>query len=366
MKKYILLTFLTFCLSIFSAMSSISKIYISVAQPDRAEIPSEAKKHLETKLKQLLTINGIADEDESNRFVLTSKVLISTKDIIAGPPQKISMNIDFIFMIGDVVENKVFETATISVIGVGNNENKAFISAIKNIKPKNSEIVSFIERAKEKVVSYYSTRCEQIKTKAQQCAASRNYGEAIYQLMLIPDICDCAADCQTLAIKYYNESLNMRAAQYLNEAKAKWAANPNAEGASLAADILAKIPANTQSQKGIEILTKEINGKLKADERRAWEFKMQQYQDRIEKEKREHELRAKQQEADNIYRAEQQRADNNYRAEQQAANNAYRSKQQAADNAARTQLIEACRQVGVEYAKNQPKSVTYNKNIILW
>ena len=71
---------------------------------------------------------------------------------------------------------------------------------------------------------------------------------------------------------------------------------------------------------------------------------MQQYNDRIEKQKR-----------DDIARLEQQRANNTYRARQQAAN-----------NAARVQAIEAARQVGIAYAKNQPRSITYKKTVVLW
>lgn len=117
-------------------------------------------------------------------------------------------------------------------------------------------------------------------------------------------------------------------------------------------------------------------------------LKIQKYKDNIAREKRECALRAeqqksdneyrakqqisdnayreKQQAADNAYRAKQQASDNAYRANQQAANNAYRTNQQTADNAARKQYIEACRQVGLEYAKNQPKTVVYRKNVILW
>ena len=81
--------------------------------------------------------------------------------------------------------------------------------------------------------------------------------------------------------------------------------------------------------------SEEINRKLKADEKREWEFRMKQYNDRIEKQKRE-----------DRQRIEQQRADKAYRSRQQIANNEYRRTQQAADNAARSQSIEALRQDG--------------------
>lgn len=40
------------------AQSSVGDIYISVIQPERAEIPQEVSKQLETKMHQLITANG--------------------------------------------------------------------------------------------------------------------------------------------------------------------------------------------------------------------------------------------------------------------------------------------------------------------
>lgn len=355
--KRILLSLIIYIMCLPSAMTqgAESKIFIQVMQPDYEEIPSEASRQLETKMEQLITLNGVADNDPYNRFVLTSKAAIVTKDIVPGPPAKVSMNIDFTFIIGDVVENKVFESVTISTIGVGVNENKAFISAIKNVKPKNPELVTFLRKAKEKIVSFYSLRCSQIKGEAMQAAASQDYDEAIYMLMQVPDVCDCAGDCQSLVIQYNKDRVNVHAASLLNQAKARWSESPDAAGASAAADLLAQIPGGTSSQQGVDALAAEINAKLRADEKRDWEFKMQQYHDQIEKQKR-----------DDTARLEQQRANNAYRERQQKADNEHRAAQQVADNAARTRLIEACRQVGLEYAKNQPKSVTYQRNVILW
>ena len=368
MKRLMLFTFLVTCAFVARSQESVpeDRIYISVLQPDRDNIPSEARNQLELKLNQILTQNGIANEDPNNRFVLTTKVSILTKDIVPGPPQKVSMNIDFTFIVGDAAENKKFESVTLSTIGVGINKNKAFIAAIKSIKTKNPELKELLEKAKTEIQNYYSYRCESIKKDAAAEAESRNYEKAIYLLMQIPNICDCAEDCQDLAIQYNQDCMNTRASPLLNEANALWAASPTPDGASAAADVIARIPANTNVQNGIDALTREINSKLRADQRARWEFKMKQYNDQVEKQKRDDQARLEQQRADNAYRAKQQEANNEYRRTQQTADNAYRSNQQVADNAARRQAIEAARQVGIEYAKNQPKSVTYNQNVILW
>ena len=379
MKKELFISTLLFVSVIsFAQESSYEEfIYVSVLQPERHEIPSEARAQLENKLNQLLMQNGIVSEDPHNRFVLTAKTFITTKDIVPGPPSKVSMNINFTLIIGDAEDNVKYESATLSMVGVGINENKAFISAIKKLKPQDPTLVSFVSNAKQKIIQYYNNKCEKIKFDAVREAGSRNYDKAVYMLMQIPNVCSCAEDCQRLAIQYCTDKLNNDAAALLNRAKSAWAASPGPQGAADAADFLAKIPANTTSQSGINALIAEIKSKLKDDEMRAWNFKMRQYNDRIEKQRRDDTARLEQQRADNAYRSRQQKADNQYRAKQQNADNQYRAKQQiadneyrriqqAADNRARSQTIEAARQVGLAYAKNQPKSVTYQENVILW
>ena len=108
MKRLMLFTFLVTCAFVARSQESVpeDRIYISVLQPDRDNIPFEARNQLELKLNQILTQNGIANEDPNNRFVLTTKVSIQTKDIVPGPPQKVSMNIDFTCIVGDAAENK--------------------------------------------------------------------------------------------------------------------------------------------------------------------------------------------------------------------------------------------------------------------
>lgn len=353
--RQLLIVILTCCGVSVSADSSVGDIYISVVQPERSEIPQEAGKQLENKMHQLITANGIADTDPNGRFVITAKSNIVTKDIIGGAPQRISQKVDFTFMIGDIIENKVFESYTFSAVGIGINENKSYINAITKMKINNPQFTQFVEKSKEKILQYYAARCEQIILEAKQQASNYDYQQAIYLLMQVPNICDCAEKCQTLMIEYYDAYTETTAVELLNDAKSKWASAPNAEGAAMAADVITQIPAGTKIQAELDALIAEINKKLREDEKRDWAFKMKQYEDEQARQKREFQLRKQQQEADIAYRNRQQAADNEYR----------RTEQIARDQR-RRMLIDACRQVGLAFAKNyQPP--TYNvKNVYAW
>lgn len=356
MRRYIIIGIVCCCrFTNICAESSVGDIYITVIQPERNEIPQEAAKQLENKMHQLITANGIADTDPNGRFVITAKSYIVTKDIVGGAPQRISQKIDFTFMIGDIIENKVFESFTFSAIGIGINENKSYINAITKMKTNNPQFTAFVEKAKEKILQYFIARCEQIILEAKQQAANHDYQQAIYQLMQVPNICDCAERCQNLMIEYYDAYTESTAAELLNEAKSKWASAPNADGAAMAADVIAKIPAGTKVQSELDALIAEINQKLREDEKRDWEFKMQQYNDEIARQKREFALRKEKQDADIAYRDRQQAADNEYR-----------RREQVARDQRRRLLIDACRQVGLAFAKTYQPPVYNVKNVYAW
>ena len=104
--------------------NDLGKISINVVLPENKEIPAEANKLLETKLKQFVTKYGIADNGLSERFVITAKTNVIQKDIAQSNPPRISQKLEITFMIGDVMENKIYETASLEISGIGTNETK--------------------------------------------------------------------------------------------------------------------------------------------------------------------------------------------------------------------------------------------------
>ena len=191
MKKIILILNILCTLSVQAQdrLDDIGRITIHAYVPESEELPYEAHKLLTTKLSQIITSNGIADNENCVRFVLTAKVNVITKDIVAGPPQRISQKLDITLILGDIEEDKVYSQVTISAVGVGQSYEKSFISAFKNINPKNTAITAFLQEGKQKVIGYYQTHCEDLIAEAKKQASMQNYEDALMLLTSIPDVC---------------------------------------------------------------------------------------------------------------------------------------------------------------------------------
>ena len=295
-------------------VNDFGRIVLNTYLPDNTSFSSEAKKMLETKLNQITTKNGIGGSQSNPRFIITATVNIGTKDIISGPPQMIAQNIDITLFIGDAITNTIFSNTTLSLKGVGTNENKAFIDAFKNINPKNKEVLEFLEKGKNKIILFYGSQCEFIIKNAQTLVNQENYDEAMYLLSQVPAISkDCYFKCSDLLAEVYQQKIDADCKTKLSRAKIVWEAKQNEDAAENTIGLLSEINPKAVCFKDAEILMKQISNKLKADEKEKLNRAIKQYNDKMELERK---------------------------------------------------RIDSYKDVAVEYAKNQPKTIAYNN--IYW
>ena len=263
------------CTSLYAQTISINALVVD------ENIPEEATRQLETKLQSALTANGYADNGYTERFVLTAKVNITQKDIASTTPVRISEKMDIILMVGDVVENKNFASVTIQTTGIGINDNKAFISAFHKINGNNPQIQQMLNDAKTKITDYYTVHCPEIIIRAQGLVSKQAFDEAISLLTSVPNLCeDCFIKCQQQSIAIYQQKIDYEATELLEKAKTIWATHQNVDGANKVADIIGQINPQSTHYAQIVSMREIVSAKLNADERRDWDFKMKQYEDK--------------------------------------------------------------------------------------
>lgn len=285
MKRYSILLLLLCCVLIGKAqvkLDDFGRIALNTYLPENLALTTEAKNFLSNKLSQITSNNGIAGSQINPRFIITANVSIGTTDIIAGPPHMIAQNLDITLFICDAQSNIVFSNLTLSVKGVSTNENKAFIEAIKNINPKNKDVIAFLDKGKDKIISYYITNCDFIIKEAQTLVKQQKYDEAIYQLALVPNVCqDCYFKCLDQLTNVYQQKIDATCKQKLNEARTTWAAAQNPNGAEKVGDILCAINPMASCQAEVNEFIKSIDTTLNVNEKAKWESKMKNYNDKI-------------------------------------------------------------------------------------
>jgi len=318
MKKinYITAFLLAVTLTAYSQVSSndFGRIVINTYLSDKLNVPKEARQLLETKLNQMTSNYGMGGSKVNPRFIITANVNLSSKKMIAGPPQMVSQKMDIALFIGDAITNTVFSNTSITLSGVGTNENTAFIDAFNNISTKNKTIEAFITEGKNKIISFYNSQCGLTQIEADALVSQQKYDEAIYKLSLVPEVCEeCYAKSLEKIKEIYQQKIDADGELKLQQAKASWLSSKDQNGAKKAFELLVTINPKSKCQPQVNELYKTIETKLNTDEKRQWDLALKIYNNELDVKK---------------------------------------------------STIKAYRDIAVEYAKIQPQTITYNQ--IVW
>ena len=308
--KVLIAVFVTAVLSVpVTAQENALGISLKAVVADD-DIPAAAVKSIETKLQRALASNGIGDMDYTQRFVLAAKVDVVQNDVMPSNPPKVSKKLDLTLMVGDVIENKIYETCTMALAGIGTNDAKAFVSAFSRVNPNNPELQAMLTAAKSEIMGYYKANCGNIISNANSLAGQQKYDEAIARLMSVPEVCkDCYEKCQAAAVKIFGQKLDADCSALLNKAENEWMHSKDAASAEKAAGIISRINPLWPDYPKVVKFRDEISAKLSDDEKREWDMMVKKYED-----------------------------------EQQF----------------KQSIVNACREIGVAWGKNQPQTVTKN------
>lgn len=328
MKKIIFLILATLlsinCLKSRPYIDEIGNIILSVyIDKEKTPIPQNAYRILQNKMNQIVSKNGIGCS-ENQRFIITANVNELTRDITATAPPMLAITLEVTFYIGDGTDGTLFASQSITGKGVGETEDKAYINALKSIRTLDAEFNSFIIKGKTKIIEYYNYNIDQIMAEAIAMKDAGNFDEAISLLMSVPNVSDVYIRAMNLCTTLYKERAENEAARLLNKAKTIWSRGMDLQSAKEAAAVLADIDPNSSFFNESEQLRLQIEDRIKELDQREWEMLQKEKEQEWEMQQKKLEMQQKEDER-------------NYQLEMY--------------------YIDACKEIAVAEAKNQPDIV---------
>lgn len=380
-----------------------ARIVLNTFIPDDIlESTPSARKLFTTKVSQIASMNGLGGSkvNTNNRFIITGDLNILTKDVLPTAPPKYAVTIETNLAVGDGIDGKSFASEFIEFKGVGTSEDKAFIAAIRKINPRHEMVKELLEKGKQKIIEYYNTQCDFILKEANTLADQKEFDSSISKLIEVPEVCkECYDKAMDLSSVIYKRKMENECQQNLTKsnsliAQDNWeeAAVPissytpdmscysdvkqllskigdhkcsislgKAKGAwarrdsKSAASALSEISFDSSCyQEGVKLF-KSISSALDAKAKQEWDLKYEKYnRDQMIKEvvAETNRLDSASQRGINELNAKTQRKINSLDAESR------RKVQEEMVNVEKRR-IDAMRDVGVAYGKNQPRTVTY-------
>lgn len=315
--KYIHIILLIIITNSFSAAQNneakaddASRIALASFIPDNiTDLTSSSKKFLINKLNRITSNYGIGGSPINERFIFSANVEIITKDITPTAPPMLAYTLEVSFYVGDGIDGKLFASTSSNYKGVGETETKAFKAALKNIKTKSSDIEDLLNDGKKKIIEFYNAQCDFILKEAEMLVSQNKFDAAIHKLVGIPEVCkECYDKAMTAVGPIYQKQIDRECSIHLNNARNAWNKGQDGSAAQSASVFLGKIDSNSKCIKDAQSLANQIGNRIKDLDQREWDFKLKVQQDEVD-----------------INKA----------------------------------TINAVKEIGVAYGKNQPKTVVY-------
>ncbi|MDR2084706.1 MAG: hypothetical protein LBP67_06905 [Bacteroidales bacterium] len=179
---FALITFVS--TGVYAQTQEASRIAIQVQMPNNLSINNDASLILFNRLTQAVALNGLGAY--SSKFILMPIVTILSKEITTTIPQQVVVDLELSLFIVDNSRQIILQQGSINLKGIDENEQKAILKAITNLKARHPKLKNLIVSGKEKIVNYYDTQCNDIMNTVQSYLDRGMYVEAIIELESVP------------------------------------------------------------------------------------------------------------------------------------------------------------------------------------
>lgn len=215
---------------------------------------------VEGRLQSMISSMGM-ESSFGGRFVLACKVAALQREVSGT---KLIQHLQVSFAVGDNMSNVCYGSTTTECLGMGNTEEQAMTSALKNIKG-NPELKKLVATSKTRIIDYYNQNAGAILQKAKTLVAAEKWEEALYELSFIPQECTFYPEALAMMESTYNSHINHDAQQVLNEAQAIWSADPNpGPAAEQAMAILSTIDTSAKCYPQAKALMDKISKRVQS------------------------------------------------------------------------------------------------------
>lgn len=238
------------------------KLTIMTPNPDQENFVSkQMSEELAMRMLSVASRNGISGMGGDPSFVFAAGITGADKKLTGTAPQKTMITYNVTLYVGNVITDAVFGTATVDLVGVGDNEKQAMINAAREFKD-NGTIQNMLSQSSKKIVDYYKTHTDEIKSQVNGYISTGMFDEAYAILRSVPqEATEAFKYAQSQLEKVGAKMLGKHSAQNLANLKAAIAASPGSYNPEIGA-YLAMIPSGSAQYKEAQALYEKYSKDL--------------------------------------------------------------------------------------------------------
>jgi hypothetical protein len=279
MKKIIILSLLATCV-ISATGQDKENIVISIVSPQQIDnLDASQTTQLGKILLDIAVKSGLANINKTSGVIMYPVFTLISEDKAEGGMRNLAViGADISFVIKHIESEIVFATYNLQVRGSGTTRQQAINAALSNISVKGADFDRFIISARRKIQEYYTANCSTIQMTAQSYAQQQDYEVAIALLASIPDATPCYAQALKTLETFYRDYQKQQCNELVQQAHFLYSGHQYLDALSVLQDL--KVFDTNCSQEA-KALSAKIETKLTAEEKREWDFAVQQEKSRI-------------------------------------------------------------------------------------
>lgn len=241
-------------------LDDAGRIILSPFISGDSSIPPSSRNLINNKLNQIVLNNGIGGKSLDSRFIITANVEPINLEVTPTAPPMKAYTLALTLYVGDGIDGTLFSSASTTLKGVGETDDKAYNAALKNFKPSDPTWQQMIEKGKTSIIAYYNSNIDFIINKARTLASTNNYEEALAMLFSVPQVCkDSYEKSMTEVLAIYSAYINYNADVIIQKAWSIWSADQSDESADKVSELLSQINPSADKEDKIDALRSSIS-----------------------------------------------------------------------------------------------------------
>jgi len=155
MKKSIFIVAALFCVAMLHAQEADAapkiEIPLTAYISEETNLAPAAESLLLNRMRQAALKNGLSAMD-NQPYIVTTSVSVIDKQVTGTVPQKWKVELEVHFYIGNGVDGTLYASTALTRTGIGDTEEKAYLSAIKGISANDRAFKPFFDKGKKRII----------------------------------------------------------------------------------------------------------------------------------------------------------------------------------------------------------------------
>ena len=236
---------------------------LTIVIPDQTiELSPMAQSQLTGKIRQAVTLNGMAGGARYSNFCIVANLVETSKQVTSGLRPLVTVTTSLELFIANSRTGDKFGSTAVTLSGAGKNDKMAYMASVSSLNPQNTALQSFLKSAKKKIVAYYDGQTANIIRQAKALSTQQDFEQAMYLLTSIPTCVNKYDDVEAAILSTFQTFVDQDCTAKINKARHAWNASQDREGAKVAGAYLAAINPAAQCYDDAMELADEIRQRI--------------------------------------------------------------------------------------------------------